>query len=181
MAFPNTIETGADDTEKARLGLAGPTADIGHKPAHASAGLPAMLIALQTAIGVNTAPVSFTPAWTTSAAPATSDAWWCKIGKLVWFNAFGSWSTSVNVTSSRLRFAAPAQWGTLRGPSSFGTGYVWSTSAGNRFLPVTVYIGSDIEVFWHDTNLTSGTVRLSGFSTMQSGDYVQISGVAATT
>ncbi len=128
MAFPNDIETG--------IGLAGPTADIGHEDAHAASGIPRLIQELQTQIGTQRAVKTWTPTWNMSTQPSTQTAYWAKYGPLVWFSVYALWTTSATLTSGntlKVTGGFPA-WGTIAGNGPWlyavdATGTVYEFSA----------------------------------------------------
>lgn len=121
MAFPSDIETG--------IGLAGPTADIGHADAHAANGIPRLLEELQTSVGVNRTPTAWTPTFNQTTQPSTIDAAWGKYGPLVWFSVYALWTSSSGglTTGNTLRINGgfPA-WGSITG----APWYVWLNAEG---------------------------------------------------
>lgn len=102
MAFPDSIETG--------IGLAGPTADIGHEAAHASSGIPRLLEALQENLGTKRTPTGFTPVWNTTIQPSTTSGQWARWGPLNMVSVSAAWtsSTSVSGTANTLGFDLPS-------------------------------------------------------------------------
>lgn len=169
MVFPNDVETG--------IGLAGPTADIGHEDAHAANGIPRLLEAIQNAVGTDLTPVSFTPTWSCSIQPAINDCWWAKVGNLVFFNVYGLWDAYATCNGGIASFPAPAAWGTIRGPNNYATGMYYDADASELLIGAAFVAGTvTFRLVYASSSARTTYVHVNQIST---NDNISFSGVVA--
>jgi hypothetical protein len=160
MAFPDSIET--------TIGLAGPTADIGHEAAHAASGIPRLLTELQNQIGTDRTLQSFSPTWNVTGAnatPAVDDCEWAQFGPIVWIDIYVAWG------AGDVNFGTQLIASSLGIPTPAGSGPVFTAQFVDAGTPrsVQALLTSGQLAFW-ETNSggklsganPSGTIRLTG-------------------
>lgn len=91
MVFPTTLETG--------VGLAGPTADIGHEDAHSNTGIAATLERIQNTIGLNTATQTYAPTWKSGNPPSTNVVRWNRVGNMIAVSFEFRWTVGYGFSS----------------------------------------------------------------------------------
>lgn len=166
MAFPNDIETG--------IGIAGPTADIGHEAAHAASGIPRLFEAIQTSIGTNTGGQTLSLTWNTSIAPANNYSRWCQIGPLVWVFINVQWTAYATTTGGVLQFTNPP-WDPVTSGGQILPGFYLDSST-QTYLPAYASVGgsSTIRYVWQGSQ---NDHQYREIGQIGAGDYVTVSGV----
>lgn len=104
MVFPTTLETG--------VGVAGPTADIGHAAAHATSGIDATLQRIQNTIGLSTATQTWAPSWK-GTDPSTNVVRWNRVGNIIAVSYEFRWTTGYSYSAGGLSLwnSASFPWG----------------------------------------------------------------------
>ena len=170
MPYPNEVETGADETEKARIGLAGPTADIRHLEVHEATGMPAMFTALQQSVVGTGVPLNtWNPTWSGTGSPSTNLVRWRMVGAVVFVLCDFAWDANHTGISSGFLWDGdyPTEWGTVLGATIPGRGVSLISSSTKR--PLRIELRGTIQGMTDDLTTAALTFFQAGDSFYGSG------------